>query len=300
MAAADRSSPPPLTFLGAPVDSVGRAGGTEHGPRALRELGLVAALGGPDAGDLPVRIRGEVRDAETGVVASPDVLATTAAVREAVARMVADGERPFVCGGCCSLVPGALAGARDAYGSVGLAYVDGHLDLYDGRTSPTGEAADMPVAVALGFGPERWVEACGGPSLEPERTAIVGHRDQDESRGYGMLQPEELPGLIHPSIDDVRAEGPATVGGRVAAELAAAGPFWLHLDVDVLDEEVFPATDYLMPGGMTWEETEPLLAAFLASPALIGASLGCYNPDKDDSGRACGRALVGALAAGLG
>ena len=295
MTAREETAPRPLTFLGAPVDSVGREGGTEHGPAALRELGLVAALGGSDAGDLEVRIRGDDRDPATGIVACPDVLTTTATVRRAVAETLAAGERPFLAGGCCSLVPGALAGARDALGGIGLVYVDGHLDLYDGRTSPTGEAADMPVAVALGVGPERWVDACGGPSLEPARTAIVGHRDQDESREYGMLQPEELPGLLHPSIDEVRAEGPAATGERVAAELAGRGRFWLHFDVDVLDEDVFPATDYLMPGGMSWPEVEPLLAAFLGSPALAGVSLGCYNPEKDDAERSCGRAVVRAL-----
>lgn len=289
------------TFVGVPVDSVGRTGGTEHAPDALRELGLPAALdAAADGGDLDVRIRGEGRDPRTGILASPDVLATTTTVRGAVAEMIAAGARPFLAGGCCSLVPGALAGARDALGTVGLAYLDGHLDLYDGITSPTGEAADMPMAVALGRGPQRWVEVAGGPSIAPERTAIVGHRDQEESRGFGMLQPEELPGLTHPSVDAVRAEGPAAVGRRIAHALGAEAPFWLHLDVDVLDQEVFPATDYLMPGGMTWAELVSTVAPLITSPSLIGFSLACYNPEKDEPGRARGRALVDALEAAIG
>ncbi len=47
---------------------------------------------------------------------------------------------------------GAVAGARDTFGRGGLVNVDGHLDLYDHRTSPTGEAADMPSAALLGLG----------------------------------------------------------------------------------------------------------------------------------------------------
>ena len=131
--------------IGVPIDSVGRAGGTEHAPAALREAGLVERLGIADRGDLDVRIRGEERDPETGIVGSPDVLAMTATVREAIREMVAAGERPLVLGGCCSLVPGALAGVRDAAGAVGIANVDGHVDVYDGETSPTGEGADMPL-----------------------------------------------------------------------------------------------------------------------------------------------------------
>ena len=287
-----------MTFVGVPVDSVGRSGGTEHAPEALRELGLVEVLGGPDRGDLDVRIRGEERDPVTGIVASPDVLATTATLREAVAGAISDGARPFLSGGCCSEVPGALAGARDALGRVGLAYLDGHLDLYDGTTSPTGEAADMPISVALGHGPAAWVEEAGGASLAPRDAALVGYRDEEESQSYGMLQPEELPGLTHVSVDEVRAEGSEAVVDRVTAALGPELPLWLHFDVDVLDQEVFPATDYLMPGGMTWEELLPVITPLLSAPSLVGASLGCYNPDKDP-GRACGRALVGSLGTAL-
>jgi arginase len=287
-----------MTFVGVPVDSVGRSGGTEHAPEALRELGLVEVLGGPDRGDLDVRIRGEERDPVTGIVASPDVLATTATLREAVAGAISDGARPFLSGGCCSEVPGALAGARDALGRVGLAYLDGHLDLYDGTTSPTGEAADMPISVALGHGPAAWVEEAGGASLAPRDAALVGYRDKEESQSYGMLQPEELPGLTHVSVDEVRAEGSEAVVDRVTAALGPELPLWLHFDVDVLDQEVFPATDYLMPGGMTWEELLPVMTPLLSAPSLVGASLGCYNPDKDP-GRACGRALVGSLGTAL-
>jgi arginase len=270
--------------IGVPVDSVGRGGGTELAPGVLRELGLPAALGARDEGDLQVRIRGEQRDPDTGIVASADVLDCTAAIRAAVAAAIAAEERPFLVGGCCAELPGALAGARDVLGApLGLAHLDGHLDLYDGETSTTGEAADMPISVALGIGPAGWVDAAGGAGTIPERTAIVGFRDRAESIADGMRQPEDL-----------RERGVAAAGAELAARLTAAGPFWLHLDVDVLDEAVFPATDYLQPDGLGWDELAAILAPLAASEELIGASLACYNPDKDP-GLECGRRLVDAL-----
>jgi arginase len=288
----------PLTLIGVPIDSVGRGGGTEHGPAALRRLGLAAALGGPDAGDLEVRIRGEQRDPQTGLLASAEVLASTATIRGAVARLLESGGRPFLAGGCCAELPGALAGARDALGEpVGLVHFDGHLDLYDGVTSTTGEAADMPVSVALGLGPQAWVEAAGGASVDPERVAIVGFRDREESIEDGMRQPESLdpvPTLL--GAEELRASGPLGAATEVERAQAHGGRFWLHFDVDVLDQDVFPATNYLMPDGLDWAEAGTFLAPLLASPALIGASLGCYNPDRDP-GDTCGRALVAALAA---
>jgi arginase len=285
-----------MTFIGVPIDSVGRGGGTEHSPAALRDLGLPAALGAADAGDLGVRIRGEDRDAETGILGSADVLSTTAAIRSAVAERIEAGERPFLAGGCCAELPGALAGGRDALGSIGLVHLDGHLDLYDGATSPTGEAADMPVSVALGLGPSGWVRTCGGASVSAERTALVGFRDRAESLEYGMRQPEQIePAPQALSLEDLRHRDPGEVAPALAARLAERGGFWLHFDVDVLAPDVFPATDYLMPGGMEWAEARAILTPLLSSPALIGASLGCYNPEKDPD-RACGRALVEALA----
>ncbi len=288
-----------ITFVGVPIDSVGRAGGTEHAPDALRELGLPSVLGGTDGGDLDVRIRGEERDPGTGIVGSDDVLATTRTIREAVAARIGRGERPFLAGGCCTEVPGALAGARDSLGRVGLAYLDGHIDLYDGDTSPTGEAADMPISVAVGRGPDAWVDAAGGASLAVADAALIGYRDKDESRTYDMVQPEELgEWAADLAVEEVRADGPAAVGERVAAVLAGRTPYWLHLDVDVLDQEVFPATDYLLPGGMSWEELAPVLGPIASSERLVGISLGCYNPEKDPGG-GCGRALVDALGAAL-
>ncbi len=261
---------------------------------------MPAALGAADAGDLDVRIRGEERDPATGIVASADVLAVTDTIRSAVGDSIRAGKRPFLAGGCCAELPGALAGARDALGRIGLAYLDGHLDLYDGETSPTGEAADMPVAVALGIAPDAWVERAGGASLAPADAAIVGYRDLEQSLSDGMVDPAGIPGLTHLDVDAVRDGPPRAVGDRVERALGESpGGFWLHLDVDVLDQDVFPATDYLMPGGMTWEELVGVMAPLAASPSLVGASVGCYNPEKDPDG-ACGRALVDAWRASIG
>lgn len=295
-----------FAIIGVPIDSVGRCGGAERSPGALRELGLVDALGAADRGDLDVRVRGEERDPETGLLASDDVFATTAAVRAAVVAAIAEGARPFLAGGCCAELPGALGGARDALGEagaarggLGLIHLDGHQDLYDGVTSPTGEAADMPVSVALGRGPAAWVEAAGGASVAPGRTALLGYRDAAESREYGMAQPSEVgPELACLPVERLRELGPAAAADSALGSLDPDTPLWLHLDVDVLDREAFPATDYLMPNGLSWKELRATLPPLLNSPNLIGASVACYNPEKDP-GQACGRALVETLGACL-
>ncbi|HZK15350.1 MAG TPA: hypothetical protein VFC52_02010 [Solirubrobacterales bacterium] len=49
---------------------------------------------------------------------------------------------------------------------------------------------------------------------------------------------------------------------------------------------------------MSWAELRATLPPLLAARSLIGASLACYNPEKDPD-RECGRRLVGVLGAGF-
>ena len=291
-----------FTIVGAPIDSVGlgraEPHGTELAPAALRAAGL-DRLGWHDLGDLDVRIPDHDRDPATGVVGIEGVLATTDGIRRAIRASVERGERPFVLGGCCALLPGALAGARDAIGAVGLVYVDGHLDFYDGVTSPTGEAADMPIAVILGDGPAPWVERCGPtPVAAPSAIAILGYHDTDELDDVGdQLPARRASGVFDAPAERIRDAGPGPIGVAALQHVQRASrPVWLHIDVDVLDQGVFPATDYLMPGGLDWRELIELVRPVVESPDLVGWSLSCYNPDKDIGGRD-GQAIVSAIEA---
>ena len=286
------------TVMGVPVDSLaapvgGPLFGTEHGPRALRALGLVERLGAEDAGDLDVRIVGPDRDPVSGFVGWPSVGTTTTTIRTAVATMMATGARPLLLGGCCALLMGAAAGARDVVGRLGLAYVDGHVDVYDHRTSPTGEAADMPVAGLLGIGWPGLLATMGAmPVVAGADVVVLGARDKTEAADIGDL-PALLGLTVHGPV--AVAADPGGLGTSTRDGFARNGiPYWLHLDLNVLDEAAFPATDYLMPGGIDLDQLAELLRPFGRGPGLVGASIGCYNPDKDPD-RQYGAALADRL-----
>ena len=289
------------SVIGAPVDCLGADAsslepfGTELSPAALRDLDMVGRIGGVDRGDLDVRVVGPERDPATGLVGGTTVHDTVRKVRSGVAELRASGERVLLLGGCCIPLMGALAGARDAHPGVGLVYIDGHLDLYDHLTSPTGEAADMPTAAVLGIGEPGLLEAMGAPVLGPERLAVVGPRDSDEPATVGHLV-DQLGLAVHPP-ERVLAD-PAGVARESIDRAATDGAYWVHLDVDVFDEREFPATDYLMPGGLTLAAGRDLLQALGADDRLVGMSVGCYNPDKD-ADRRCGAALVDLVVAAV-
>jgi arginase len=282
--------PGKLVLTGVPVDSAGVPAdsappyGCELAPDALRDAGLAAALGATDGGDMAARIVGQDRDPDSGVVGWSSVAAVTRTVRNQVSGLLADEKVPVLIGGCCTLLPGALAAARDILGPVGLAYVDGHLDLYDGITSTTGEAADMPVAVIAGLGPAPWVEQVSAPLVPLGRLVLLGASDRQESAALGAALPEQLG--IDPEVApaDLRSAGPGQTGYAAVARLGDR--YWVHLDVDVLDKREFPAADYPNENGLTRDELAALLPPLVRSPGLIGFSLACYNPTKDPGGGA--------------
>jgi arginase len=287
-----------IVIVGVPIDSLGKPGGTELSPGVWREQGIVEALGARDAGDLPVRIVGEERDPASGIVGYPTVVATCEGVRDGLVPLLRSGAYTVVLGGCCSLVPGVAAALRAvAPGPVGLAYVDGHLDTYDPRTSPTGEAADMPVAICAGLGDPALVGlAASVPLIEPGHIALLAHRDSDEARGEGSVLPDALG--IGTSIDcaTVQADGAGATGERIAAQLAAsAGRYWLSLDVDVLSGAAMPATPAQQDGGLSLDELAGLARPLARHPACLGLDLLCYDVDMDDAERTSGRRLVSLL-----
>ena len=296
------SAEPRWAVVGVPIDTVGSPDGgapfgTEASPAALRALGLPDRLGARDLGDLDVRVTGGERDPVSGIVGWPSVGAMTTEVRAAVRQVLSSGERPLLLGGCCGLVMGAVAGARDELGRVGVVNVDGHVDAYDNRTSPTGEAADMPVGALLGLGWPDLLRLMGPkPVVAHGDAVVIGARDPDEAADLGDL-PDRL-GIMQRDRDAVVAD-PAAAGHAAVAHFAAgtatAPVYWVHLDVDVLDETAFPATDYLMPNGIDLDQLADVLRPLTQHPAMIGFSLGCYNPSKDPDGR-YGVALADLLA----
>ena len=74
--------------------------------------------------------------------------------------------------------------------------------------------------------------------------------------------------------------------------------FWIHLDVDVLNNEAMPAVDYRLSGGIYYEELIQLLQALLASGKAVGMNITIFNPTLDPDGSIIDR-LVSSLVAGL-
>jgi arginase len=285
-------------LVGAPLDCSGTGRGEARAPRALRDAGLAQRTGARDAGDVDATVDDPNRDARTGVIGFEQIRRASSEIDSTVLAVLEEGGKPLVVGGDCTVLVGALAAAKERLGRVGLAFVDGHLDFFGGETSPSGEAADMDLAFVTGYGPEGLVDLAGPPPIaEPGDVVVMGHRaDPEEGEpGESDLVDKRVQLVEAPAI---KRGDPERLGRYVAERLKAqAGRFWVHFDVDVLDQEEMPAVTYPLPNGLSWEHAEALLRPLVGSRRLVGLSVADFVPDKDLDGRYA-RRLVD-LVAGL-
>jgi arginase family enzyme len=282
-----------LALLDAPLDSSGEGRGEEHAPAALRAAGLVQRLGARAAGEADARIRDARRDPETGVIGAADVRRASAAVASGVRSLLDGAEVPLVVGGDCTLLLGVFGAVRPG---TGLWFVDGHADFYDGESSPTGEAADMDLAILTGHGPSGLLDR--RPLLDPAAVVLLGHRPDELGSDVAEENARLDPAIHAVTAPEIQARGAATVGAD-AYDRMAERPAWLHLDLDVLDEAALPAVSYPQALGLSWDELVALAAPLVAAPNLIGVSVADFNPDHDADGRHA-RLVVEALERLLG
>lgn len=268
-----------LAVIDVPLDCSGAGRGEERAPAALRAAGLIERLHARDGGEADARIRSTRRDPVTGVIAAAEVRRASIAIASSVREALEAGDCPLVLGGDCTLLLGVFQALPRGSG---LWFVDGHADFLDGESSQTGETADMDLAILTGHGPAGLLER-DRPLLEPSAVVLLGHRPAelhpDVARENARLDP-----AIHAlTAPEVRKRGAARVGTDVAARLAER-PAWLHLDLDVLDEGVFPAVSYPQPLGLDWDDVVALVRPLAAAPNLTGVSVADFNPDRDADG----------------
>jgi arginase len=272
--------------------------GVETLPEALLGAGLAERLGARRAGRIEPPAYDPDRDPET-LLLNPRGLADYAiALADAVDPIVDRGEFPVVLGGDCSILLGNLLALRRR-GRYGLLFLDGHADFYQPEAEPNGEAASMDLALATGRGPAVVADIEGRrPLVRDEDVVVLGRRDAADAEAHGSQRIEDT-AIVMTDLAAVRAAGVDAAAASAVARLARLEleGFWLHLDADVLDDEIMPAVDYRMPGGLSWEELVTVLRASVSGGA-VGVNVTIFNP-KLDGGGSMARAFVDALARGL-
>jgi arginase len=278
-----------------------RPTGVETLPDALKRAGLIERLHARHAGRVePATAYDFTRDPGTLTLNAAGIAAYSCALADAVGDAIDRGEFPVVLGGDCSIVLGDLL-ALKRRGRYGLLFIDGHADFYQPEVNPNGEAASMDLAFATGRGPSIVADIEGrGPLVNDDDVVAFGFRDAEEQAQY-RSQPLP-PNLRAIDLAAIRARGIDAAAREAIAHLTRdGGPergFWIHVDADVLDDEIMPAVDYRLAGGLSWEELTTVMRAAVESGRAVGLEVTIYNPKLDPDG-AGARGLTNAISHAL-
>jgi arginase len=278
--------PKKIALIGAPSSAAAFSPGTEKGPAALRAAGLAERLQSAgfevtDYGDCAPRHFAdddEHRRARnlTEIVAGLNDLKTRAEIAAKSGALI------LVLGGECVQVVGLLTGARRYYRHINLFWFDRDADLNTPATTPSGRIDGMVLAHIIGKGAPELVRFWGEPPLvrEPDVTLFGLARLDPPEQDFLSRAP-----LRHVHATDIQAKGAAAAAADALTHLHAdAREFVLHLDLDVIAQEEFPAVVVPGSGGLGFEDVRAALKEIVRHKNLIGLDVAQFNPDKDAGG----------------
>ena len=280
-----------------------RPTGVEHLPEALKAAGLMSMLNAEYAGHvLPPSSYNSERDKETLLLNAESIREFSQRLADKVTHVLDNNKQfPIVLGGDCSILIGALLGLRRRNGKYGLFFIDGHADFYQPNASPAGEVADMDLAIVSGRGPDILANIDGlKPLILDQDIVVFGYRDAIQAAGYGSQDVRHTDMHVF-DLFQVQTLGVVNAASQAVKRLLEheITGFWIHLDVDVLNDQIMPAVDYrLGGGGLSFSELSDLLKILFGSGRAMGMDITIFNPSKDMDG-SIAHNLVSSLVAGI-
>jgi arginase len=208
-------------------------------------------------------------------------------VHQAVADMVALAVRPLLLSGDCPAAVAAVAGLQRRHRDLAVVWLDAHGDFNTPAISVSGYVGGMALAMLTGKAPDLLPDALGLRPVADTSVVLAGARD---------LDPAEREALTASQVRRIPAD-PAAIAAAV--EALGRTPFYLHLDIDVIDSAQLPGARFPSGPGPSLTEIEECLAAACATGVVAGAGIACaWLPDR--LGDQLTRVTMARLASALG
>ena len=277
---------PRYTIIAAPSILGLRPTGVEDLPEALKTAGIYEKLGAQYGGHIkPSSPYNPKRDEETLLLNAEAIREFSLQLSNVVLKVLCKKQFPIVLGGDCSVVIGPMLALR-RYGRYGLFFIDGHADFYQPEASITGEVADMDLAIVSGRGPDILTNIDGlKPYVRDENIVLFGYRDTEQSSVYGSQDIRNSSINVF-DLSDVKKLGIITAASLATKSLLKEKMegFWIHLDADVLDDEVMSAVDYRLAGGLRFYDVSELLRVLISTRRVVEMTITIFNPHLDLDG----------------
>lgn len=278
--------PNKIALIGAPSSAAAFSPGSEKAPAALRAAGLLEKLQSigyevTDFGDCAPQFFAD-DDEHKRARNLPAIVASLNDLKPRAEMAIKSGGLVLVLGGDCTQVIGLLTGARRYYRHVGLLWFDGDADLNTPASTPSGRLDGMALATIIGKGSPELVRFWGEPQIvrEPDTVIFGVDRLDDPEKEFLAKSP-----VRHNLASDIRAKGAAKSAQHALEQLHAdTREFIVHLDIDVIAQEEFPAVNLPRSGGLSSADVQSSLTEFVKHKSLLGLDIAQYNPEKDPDG----------------
>ena len=197
-------------------------------------------------------------------------------------KVLSENKFPVVIGGDCSILIGNALTLKKR-GNYALFFLDGHTDFIWPPLSETGGAAGMDLAIVCGYGHNKLTNIdMLKPYFKEEQVWCVGNRDYEEWYVQTILDS----GINYTDLNKLRK---FSIKKCVADFLnmvksKSLDGFWIHIDVDVLDDNIMPAVDSRQEGGLNYAEFNEILELLLTGTKAIGLEITILDPDLDPTG----------------
>ncbi|KAM6913014.1 arginase-2, mitochondrial [Xenentodon cancila] len=249
-----------VAVLGAPFSRGQKRAGVEHGPRVIRDAGLIERLSSldysvHDFGDLSFNHL-EKDEPFMDVNFPRSVGAANKLLSDTVSRAVGAGHTLIMLGGDHSLAIGSVSGHAQQCPDLCLVWIDAHADINTPVTSPSGNLHGQPVSFMLKELQDKMPEIPGfswtKPFLSSSDLVYIGLRDVDPGEHHIL---KNL-GIQYFTMRDIDRLGIQRVMEVTLDHLLARKqrPIHLSFDIDAFDPSLAPATGTPVNGGLTYRE----------------------------------------------
>ncbi|MEP7287646.1 MAG: arginase family protein [Chloroflexota bacterium] len=295
----------PIAVLDAPSNlglrppRPGKAPGVIGLAGALRAAGIIKGLNALEGGRVAPLPYNPNRDPQTGLLNVESIRRYSLNLAYEIQNLIHYNRFPVVLGGDCSILVGNMLALKQL-GHYGLFFIDGHTDFRTPANTTTGGAAGMDLALVTGRGPDALTNILNLKPLVQDRDVVAfGFRDVEDPNVDAYRDIFQTDIVLY-GLNIIREIGLEETVARSIAKLKENGVkgFWIHLDADVLNDEIMPAVDSPQIGGMSYAELIQLLRILLSSGMAVGMEITIFDPDLDTDGniaRAFTRAIISAF-----
>jgi len=188
---------------------------------------------------------------------------------------------PITLGGDHSLAIGSALGSIEKEQSLGIIWIDAHLDYNTFETTITGNLHGLPLAALNGLNKEL-SKFHNKNYYKPENTVVVGYRSEEENKDIELNNVKQM-GVTVFTTEDINNLGIETVL-KQAFDIATKNTNGVHIsyDLDVIDPIICPGVSVPEKNGITQEQAYLILDEVLKYKKDIKSlDLVEFNPTND-------------------